>query len=530
MAFLQPDKVITEKIGTDTIKINQKITPDGAVATKYIASYVKEGDLVKPNLPIGGNGKPRGITVHNTEDISVPSGTNPAEQYARATYPNGNMAGSVVHYWVYKEIIWQQLRDNERGWHASDGVRRSTGHRGTKIGGNLDTISIECIESKSDSTSEDTLAKLVAILCNRYSLDPQYDVYTHNYWMLGKDKYVPGAAKNCPYYILDHWDKFLDKVQAYYNTIKGINNESKPVTTTVTGTVSTGSEADEKIIWDFLYSKLGNKYGVAGLMGNLYAESSLRSNNLQSTYEKKLGYTDETYTKAVDNGTYSNFVKDSAGYGLAQWTYYTRKQKLLDYAKSKKKSIGDLTTQLEFLYKEISESYKVVLNDLKNAKDVLSASNSVLTKFEKPADQGTTMKNKRAGYGQTYYDKYASGKTTTTTTSKPSTTTSNKNYSLKEFVTDVQKACGASVDGIAGPETLSKTVTVSAIKNRKHDVVVAIQKRLYALGYTEVGTADGIAGSKFTAAVTRFQKENKLVSDGEITAQKNTWRKLLGLI
>ena len=90
---------------------------------------------------------------------------------------------------------------------------------------------------------------------------------------------------------------------------------------TLPGTPSTS--ADEKAIWDALMDKIGNAYGVAGVMGNLYAESALRSNNLQQSYEKKLGYTDETYTAAVDNGTYTNFVKDSAGYGLAQWTYWS---------------------------------------------------------------------------------------------------------------------------------------------------------------------------------------------------------------
>jgi len=65
-------------------------------------------------------------------------------------------------------------------------------------------------------------------------------------------------------------------------------------------------------------SKINNAYGVAGLMGNLYAESGLRSNNLQNTYEKTLGMTDEKYTAMVDNGSYTNFVHDSAGYGLAQ--------------------------------------------------------------------------------------------------------------------------------------------------------------------------------------------------------------------
>jgi hypothetical protein len=99
----------------------------------------------------------------------------------------------------------------------------------------------------------------------------------------------------------------------------------------------------EKTIWNTLKSAGFNDYGTAGLMGNLYAESGLRPTNLEGTYERKLGFTDETYTQSVDNNSYTNFVKDCAGYGLAQWTYWTRKQNLLNYAKQKGKSIGDLT-------------------------------------------------------------------------------------------------------------------------------------------------------------------------------------------
>ena len=83
--------------------------------------------------------------------------------------------------------------------------------------------------------------------------------------------------------------------------------------------------ADPKVIWDFFKSQGLNDYGIAGLMGNLYAESGLKPTNLQNTFEKKLGYTDAEYTAAVDQKLYTNFVNDSAGYGLAQWTYYSRK-------------------------------------------------------------------------------------------------------------------------------------------------------------------------------------------------------------
>ena len=102
-------------------------------------------------------------------------------------------------------------------------------------------------------------------------------------------------------------------------------------------------------------------------------------------------------------------------------------------------------------------------------------------------------------------------------------------YTLKAFVTDVQKACGAKVDGIAGPETLSKTVTLSAKYNRKHAAVKAVQKRLLALGYAEVGKADGEAGPKFTSAVAHFQQDNGCTVDGVITRRATTWKKLLEL-
>ena len=58
--------------------------------------------------------------------------------------------------------------------------------------------------------------------------------------------------------------------------------------------------SNEELIWDFLKAQGLNDYGIAGLMGNLYAESGLNPKNLQNTYEKSLGYTDDSYTAAVD--------------------------------------------------------------------------------------------------------------------------------------------------------------------------------------------------------------------------------------
>lgn len=107
---------------------------------------------------------------------------------------------------------------------------------------------------------------------------------------------------------------------------------------------------------------------------------------------------------------------------------------------------------------------------------------------------------------------------------------STPTYTYEEFVRDVQRTCGARVDGIAGPETLSKTVTISARKNSTHAVVKPVQKYLITLGYN-CGSygADGIFGNATTTAVKKYQVNNGCVSDGEITAKNKTWKKLLKL-
>lgn len=69
--------------------------------------------------------------------------------------------------------------------------------------------------------------------------------------------------------------------------------------------------------------------------------------------------------------------------------------------------------------------------------------------------------------------------------------------------------------------------TLSEKRNRTHRAVEAVQKRLYQLGYTQVGRADGIAGPKFTRGVMAFQKDHGCIIDGELTAGCKTWKELM---
>lgn len=144
-----------------------------------------------------------------------------------------------------------------------------------------------------------------------------------------------------------------------------------------------------------------------------------------------------------------------------------------------------------------------------------------------------TRTTKSFWYGQSeeYRSTFGGTVISSNTTTKPatSTPTTSSNYSLTDFVKDIQKAFGTTVDGIAGPITLSKTKTLSAKINANHAAIKAVQKRLIVLGYTEAGNTDGVAGPKFTSAVAHFQLDTGCVADGEITAGQKTWKKLLGM-
>ena len=160
-----------------------------------------------------------------------------------------------------------------------------------------------------------------------------------------------------------------------------------------------------EIIWKYFENKKFNPYAIAGIMGNMKAESNLLPNNLQGAYEKSLGMTDEQYTKAVDNGTYTNFIHDSAGYGLAQWTYWSLKEDLYNLCKERNKSISDIQCQLDCLYQQLINNK--LLGSLNSTTSVRAASDIFLTKFERPKDQSEKVQIARANYGQEFYNQFA---------------------------------------------------------------------------------------------------------------------------
>ena len=168
--------------------------------------------------------------------------------------------------------------------------------------------------------------------------------------------------------------------------------------------VLVGNSIEERI-YNFLIEEGYTPAGACGIMGNLYAESKCTPNNLENKYAIKFGKSDAEYTDMVDNKSYTKeqFVKDSAGYGLAQWTYHTRKRGLYEMTVENGLSIADLLGQLMYLAKELS-GYKSLTQLLKSTDDVNVASDRVLTDFERPATLNYAQRRK---YSQMFYDKYA---------------------------------------------------------------------------------------------------------------------------
>ena len=161
---------------------------------------------------------------------------------------------------------------------------------------------------------------------------------------------------------------------------------------------------NSKYLWDRLIAAGYRPEAAAGILGNIRAESNFRPDNLQNTYEKILGMTDKEYTDAINSEVYSyqQFVSDHAGYGLAQWTFKTRKAELYKHCFP---DIGNLEKQCDYLLKEIGW-YSALQAILKNG-SVRECSDAVLHLYEAPGDQSEAVELRRYGYAKEIFDKYA---------------------------------------------------------------------------------------------------------------------------
>lgn len=135
--------------------------------------------------------------------------------------------------------------------------------------------------------------------------------------------------------------------------------------------------------------------------GNMMCESNMQADIAQRGMTK---LADAEYTAAADSDAI-DFALDAVGYGLCQWTYFSRKQRLLEYAKSMGASVGDEETQVNFCLKELRGEYPALWSYLTTTQDLYGAAARICKEYERPAVNNIAD---RANAGNALYMQYGS--------------------------------------------------------------------------------------------------------------------------
>jgi len=244
--------------------------------------------------------------------------------------------------------------------------------------------------------------------------------------------------------------------------------------------------------------------GAAGILINIECESAFKSTNLQDTYEISLGMNDAQYTSRVDNGTYTRFTSDSAGYGLCQWTAGDRKDGMIRFHKSRGVSIGDFRTQVDWMLQEIrgfSYAWKICAA----SNNPYECGYAVCKYYEIPADTENKAKY-RGGEAQRWYDFLAA----------------NMGAEVVIPESDPLPKQSAAVDeeGIPIPQTWPpRTIDMHCTGWPE---VWLLQAMMKCQGSNVL--VDGILAQALTEKVRQFQKKNRLDADGVVGPM--TWQRL----
>lgn len=156
-----------------------------------------------------------------------------------------------------------------------------------------------------------------------------------------------------------------------------------------------------KYIYDVCRAAGMTYAGAIGMLGNLQGETSdFDPMSVETQYLNRYGLTDAEYTRRADAGEKIHgdyyFTHDSAGYGIVQWTYWSRKKGLLDFAKAAGKSVGDLDVQIAYMLKELSGYYTAAWKVLTATESIAEAVKICVTAYEKPANQADAISRRTA--------------------------------------------------------------------------------------------------------------------------------------
>lgn len=128
--------------------------------------------------------------------------------------------------------------------------------------------------------------------------------------------------------------------------------------------------------------------GALSLMGNWQCESNNESCRLQGDFTSDRSKS-KNYADRVDNGLISEeeFCRDGLGWGLAQWTYHSRKRELYNFCRHRSISIANEQAQVDFSVNELKTSFPAVWQMLITAteSELPAAVEMVCRRYEAPA-------------------------------------------------------------------------------------------------------------------------------------------------
>ena len=253
-------------------------------------------------------------------------------------------------------------------------------------------------------------------------------------------------------------------------------------------------------IYDQLRTAGLTEAGALALLGNWECESNCEANRVQGDFSPYRTQSKQ-YTTDVDYGMIpkQQFQNDQRGYGIAQWTYCSRKAALYDFCKKLGSSIGNETTQVKFALEELKNDFPSLLNELKTSNDLYECTKDVCYKFENPAVKNVDARFQAANRIKGMIDLDGGGDTPDPDPD-PEPTPEPPAEEHKLVLRTIDKNCSG------------------------FDEVFLLQSALLCRGYLETTPTDAF-GSWLDEIVKQFQKDNGLTPDGIVGPL--SWERLL---
>ena len=225
-----------------------------------------------------------------------------------------------------------------------------------------------------------------------------------------------------------------------------------------------------------------SRNGALSLMGNWECESNCEPCRVQGDFLSDRAKS-RSYADRVDNGLISEeeWARDGLGWGLAQWTYHSRKRDLLQFCRRVSISIANEEAQVDFAVMELRTSYRSVWDELTGDIDLLSGCGIVCKRYEQPAVNNIN-------------DRYQAA------------------LRIAAQIEDAQQAPAAQEPTGEPQENTFWPPRVLCTGMNGADVE-ALQGLLYAHGYT-YGSTRGVFSDSTERAVRKFQSDRGLAVDG----------------